>query len=219
MGMNKTRTGFALAALLAGAPIMACASDSSGLYAVVEGGLLNYDTGAMNAYYGALAGPTFTSTSYGYSFGSNFVGYPVRGLVGYQFNSRWAVEAGGIFFSKITYSGASATGSVTATSRAGGSSFTVVSIASGGQPGDYVSLLVKLGASAIHSASTVNSTFGGTMSPLGQGDKVGITYGLGILSDVTDSFSFRFDWDSYLMPPNASNTRINTWLIGAGYKF
>ncbi len=217
--MHKSKTGLALAAMLAAASSAANASDSSGLYVAVQGGLLNYDTGSMNSYYAAL-GETGAGASYGNGFSTgDFVGYPVRGLIGYQFNSRWAVEAGGLAISNVTYSASGAAGSVTAKSKMAGSSVTLVSVTSGGQPGDYLSLLLKLGAAAIRSSSTVNSTLGGNMSPLGNGNKIGLTYGVGLLSDVTDNLSLRFDWDSYRTPANASSVRFNTWMFGAGYKF
>ncbi len=218
--MHKSKTGLALAAMLAAASSAANASDSSGLYVAVQGGLLNYDTGSMNSYYTALGETGLGGPSFGNSFSTgDFVGYPVRGLIGYQFNSRWAVEASGLAISNVTYSASGAAGTVTATSKMAGSSVTLVSVTSGGQPGDYLSLLLKLGAAAIRSSSTIVSTSGGTMSPLGNGNKIGLTYGVGLLSDVTDNLSLRFDWDSYRTPANASSVRFNTWMFGAGYKF
>lgn len=218
--MHKSKTGLALAVLLAGAASVANASDSSGLYFAVQGGLLNYDTGALDSYYTARGEAGVGPSNFGYAFSTgSFVGYPVRGLVGYQFNSRWAVEAVGLAINKVSYSGSGATSAVSATSRLAGSSVTLVSVTSGGQPGDYLSLLVKVGAAAIRSSSTVNSPSGGTLSPLGQGTRIGWTYGIGLLSDVTDNLSLRFDWDSYKTPDNASATRFSTWMFGAGYKF
>ncbi len=218
--MYKSKTGLALAALLAGASSVANASDASGLYFAVQGGLLNYDTNAIDSYYTARGDAGLGPSSFGYAFSTgSFVGYPARGLVGYQFNARWAVEATGFAINKVSYSGSGATGAVSATSKLAGSSVTLVSVTSGGQPGDYLSLLIKVGASAVRSSSSVTSTSGGTMSPLGQGTKIGWTYGIGLLSDVTDNFSLRFDWDSYKTPDNASAVRFNTWMFGAGYKF
>ncbi len=222
--MNRTRAGLALAALLAGAPMIASGSDGSGPYIVVEGGVLSYDTSALLNYYGFQSGfiPYWAdSLSWGYQVGSSgFVGYPVKGIIGYQFNSRWAVEASALAVNKVAFTFTNVAGqTVSATSRATGASGTLVAIASGGQPGDYLSLFVKGGASIIHSTSTINSPYGGTLSPLGQGNKIGITYGIALVSDVTENFGFRFDWDSYRLPANASGGRFNTWLFGAWLKY
>lgn len=221
--MNKSKTGLALAALFTAVPFAASASDSSGPYVVAQVGLLNYDTNNLAQSYVNLSGvPVFKSNvSNGYNFGtSGFVGYPVKGILGYQFNARWAVEISALAINKVAFSYTDVAGkTVSATSRASGASGTLVAIASGGQPGDYLSLLVKVGASVIRSTSTINSPYGGTMSPLGDGNKVGLTYGVALTSDVTDNFGFRFDWDSYRAPANAAGSRFSTWLFGAWLKY
>jgi opacity protein-like surface antigen len=219
--MKKILAGLAVATMLSSFSGIANASDSSGLYFVVQGGALSYPTSSLADYY---AGIGTGSLSYPSESGNPFgggTGRPLRGIVGLQMGPRFAVEASGIYFGKTTFSGFNATDTVTATSRAAGSSLTLVSIASGGQPGDYLSLLVKLGVAYIHSSSTITATgslAGGTHSPMGSGSGVDVTYGLGIQSDMTDSLSLRLDWDTYPSAKDGAG-RFSTILLGLGYKF
>jgi hypothetical protein len=218
--MKKILAGLAIATMLSGYSCMASASDSSGLYFAVQGGALSFPSGNLDAYYRGLGGAAFTPTTNNGIWGADG-GKPVRGLVGLQFSPSFAIEASGIYFKTVNYNGSNGVDTVSTSSKALVSSVTLVDIASGGQPGDYVSLLVKVGMAYFRGSSTVTGTgslAGGTRSAFGNGSAVHPTYGIAILSDMTDSISLRFDWDSYNTPDSGAG-RLNTYLFGLGFKF
>lgn len=211
---------------LCGFSSAAFASDAN-VYVAVQGGALMYSNQELANNYGqvaAMSAATFTPTASGDAFGAG-TGHPGRALIGLQFNSKFAVEVAGINFGTTTYSGftgtASApTGAITATSKAIGSSINLVSVNGGSQPGDYVALLVKVGLAAVRSTSTVTATgplATATKTPFGSGRTVGLTFGLGIQSDISENFAVRLDWDSYV-PPSDSSGRFNTLVLGLNLK-
>lgn len=219
--MKKIAASLALATIITGFSGMAIASDDSGLYVVVQGGALAYPSNNLSNYYRAIGGAAFTTTTDD-GVWSGDVGKPLRGLVGIQFGPSFAIEASGMYFPTVKYAGNNGTAGISSTSKALASSVTLVSIASGGQPGDYVSLLVKVGVAYLRGTSTVAGTgvFVGqpARSTFGNGSVVKPTYGIAILSDMSDSFSLRLDWDSYNTPSSGAG-RFNTYMFGIGFKF
>lgn len=225
--ISKIRiVGLLIAVVLSGLANTANAGDG-GIYIAAQGGGLMYSNSQLDSDYMARAagiGATFTPTSNGDAFGSG-TGHPARALIGLQFNSKFAVEVAGINFGTTSYTGITGpgiapTGTVTATSKTIGSSLNLVSVNTGGQPGDYVTLLVKLGVAALRSTSSI--AVSGTMpvltkTPLGSGRTVGLTFGLGIQSEISSLFAVRLDWDSYV-PPSDSTGRFHTIVLGLSMK-
>lgn len=219
--MKKIAASLILAFAVTGFSATASASESSGLYFVVQGGILSYPSPNLDGYYSALGGGTVTSTTDNGIWGGD-VGKPVRGLVGLQLGPHYAIEGSALYFPTTKYAATDGTNAVSTSSKALASSATLDYIASGDQPGDYVSLLVKVGMAYFRGSSTVNVTgagfAGANRSPFGSGTKISPTYGIAILSDMNDYLSLRFDWDSYRTPDDGAG-RFNTYLFGIGLKF
>ena len=212
--MSTVKSCLAVAMVLAGISGMAQA-DNKNLYVAVQGGVADYPSGSLGAYYGVAN----TTPSKDYA-GPN-TGYMSRATVGLFINPSFAIEATGISIPRVYFTGSNAGGAtVNITSRAFGSSLSLVSVNSGNQQGDYVSLLVKLGVSLIRSTSTLTCAgvvVACTQSPLGNGTQFGLTFGIGVQSEITQNLALRVDWDSYL-PPSGSPDRFSTLLLGFSYK-
>jgi hypothetical protein len=220
--MKKIAASLVLASAVTGFSASASASESSGLYFVVQGGALSYPSSNLDNYYSALGGGTFTPTTDNGVWGAD-VGKPVRGIVGLQLGPHYAIEGSAMYFPTVKYNGNDGVNFLTSSSKALASSATLVYIASGDQPGDYVSLLVKVGMAYLRGSSTVNGTgaFNGVPnlpSAFGDGTKVSPTYGIAVSSDMNDYLSLRFDWDSYSTPDTGAG-RFNTYMFGVGLKF
>lgn len=218
--MKRAITNLAAAAVLGGFSGAALAAET-GFSMALQGGITAISTSSLDAYYTNAAGSAFTNTTQSNLLGITNGGYAGRVVLDYAFTPRVAVEATGMYLRRFYYMGKNGTGGTLSARTSGyGSSLTLVSITSHGEPGDQLSLLFKLGLAAIHGKSTITSTgtlSGATRAPLGNGNQIGATYGVALQSNITERILFRVDWDSYLPNSATGGGRFNTWMAGFSY--
>jgi OOP family OmpA-OmpF porin len=194
----------------------ACAADSN-FYVLGGAGQtrLSYPKASTDTLVSSsLVAPLFTSSTK-----DNPTAYKVQ--LGYQIDSRWAIEAGYLSLGTISYNatgtaGAPATAfSVSQSTQLKGMNVNAI----GTFPvSDAFSVSGKFGFTRIDSTiSATTPQVGSTYWLSNNLIKTGVTYGAAVKFDVNKNFFVRGDIDSY--DTGSSTGRFNVWTVNAGYNF
>jgi len=150
-------------------------------------------------------------------FSSNLSTPTVYNLnVGYQINKNFAVEAGYIGSTSVTYSasGGNLAGPVTASAMISGGTAAAVGML---PLAEQFSLLGKVGVAYILTTAGITGLPGSSYL---SGLRNDITCGVGVKYEYSDAVSIRLNLDSYNIGSSYfSPSRSNVWTVGVGHKF
>ena len=145
-------------------------------------------------------------------------------FAGYQFNRKWAIEAGYIDLGASTYSGNITVGTATGTANLStkSSAASLTAVRTWNVPDDFgnngFSFLAKFGVAEVRSSATGSISIPTFFSAAQSYSKNGVTFGLGGKYDFDQNWSIRADADSYDSGQFAYG-RIPVYTLGLSYKF
>lgn len=145
-------------------------------------------------------------------------------FLGYQLNSKWAVEGGYIDLGTTSYSGSitvgGATGTANLSSKSNAVSLTAVRtwnvLDTFGNNG--FSFLAKFGLAQVKSSASGSATIPTIFSVSNSYTKKGVTIGLGAKFDFDQNWALRVDADSFDTGQYAYG-RVPVYSVGLAYKF
>lgn len=145
-------------------------------------------------------------------------------FLGYQLNSKWAVEGGYVDLGTTSYSGSitvgGATGTANLSSKSNAVSLTAVRTwtvpdHSGNIP---FSFLAKFGIAQVKSSASGTATIPTIFSASNSYTKKGITLGVGAKLDFDENWALRIDADSFDTGQYAYG-RVPVYSVGLAYRF
>ena len=145
-------------------------------------------------------------------------------FAGYQFNRKWAIEAGYVDIGASTYSGNITVGSATGTANLStkSSATSLTAVRTWNVPDNFgnngFSFLAKFGVAEVRSSATGSISIPTFFSAAQNYSKNGITFGLGGKYDLDQNWAIRADADSYDSGQFAYG-RIPVYTLGLSYKF
>ena len=145
-------------------------------------------------------------------------------FLGYQFNSKWALEGGYVDIGATSYSGnisvGGATGTANMSTKSNAASLTAVR--TWNVPDNFgnngFSFLAKFGVAQVRSSANGSATIPTIFSTSPNYSKKGVTFGLGARYDVDQNWAIRADADSYDTGQSAYG-RLPVFSLGLSYKF
>ncbi len=145
-------------------------------------------------------------------------------FLGYQLNSKWAIEGGYVDIGSSSYSGnisvGGVTGSANLSTKSSAASFTLVR--TWNVPDNFgnngFSFLAKFGFAQVKSSASGTATIPTIFSTASDYSKRGVTFGLGAKYDVDQYWAIRADADSYDTGLSAYG-RVPVYTLGMSYKF
>ncbi len=145
-------------------------------------------------------------------------------FLGYQFNSKWAIEGGYVDLGASSYSGNISVGGVTGTanlsSKSNATSLTAVRSwnVSDTFGNNAFSFLAKFGIAQVKSSASGSATIPTIFSASDSYTKKGVTLGVGAKYDFDQNWALRIDADSFDTGQYAYG-RVPVYSVGLSYKF
>lgn len=145
-------------------------------------------------------------------------------FLGYQFNSKWAIEGGYVDLGASSYSGNVSVGGVTGTANLSSNSNATSLVAvrtwnvSDTFGNNAFSFLAKFGVAQVKSSASGSATIPTIFSASDSYTKRGITVGVGAKYDFDQNWALRIDADSFDTGQYAYG-RVPVYSVGLSYKF
>lgn len=140
-------------------------------------------------------------------------------FLGYQFNSKWAIEGGYVDLGSTSYSG-NVSGLANLSSKSNATSFNAVRTwnVSDSFGNNAFSFLAKFGVAQVKSSASGSATIPTIFSASDSYTKRGITVGVGAKYDFDQNWALRIDADSFDTGQYAYG-RVPVYSVGLSYRF
>jgi hypothetical protein len=145
-------------------------------------------------------------------------------FLGYQLNSKWAIEGGYVDLGTTNYSGNVSVGGVTGTANLStkSSATSLTAVRTWNVPDSFgnnaFSFLAKFGIAQVKSSASGSATIPTIFSVSDSYTKRGATFGLGAKYDFDQNWALRIDADSFDTGQYAYG-RVPVYSVGLSYKY